>query len=431
MALSELILVGLNHKQAPVEVRELAAFEEGERLPFLEGLRASGLAEGAVLLCTCNRVELYADTASDDGGKGLVSTLMAGRQLDPAHRDLFYIRRGKDAVRHLFRVAAGLDSMILGEPQILGQVKDAYFQARDGGTLSTPLNLLFQKAFHVAKVVRTQTGIGQRPVTVSYAAYNLARGIFADLSTKRILLLGSGEMSRIVATHFVENGVGRVRVANRTYEHAVEFAKPFGAEVVPWEEFPKALIQSDIVVTSTGSQRPIILKPMMETVMKIRRWASLFIIDIAVPRDVEESVGKLDGLYLYDIDDLQEVADEGLAERKQKAADAEAMIQSELDLYARFIGHQDLSELIGSLMGWAGQVQDSELEEALRRLPELSPKQREIVRNTVRRVVHKILHAPITQVKRLVIEEDSAQALDLFRQLFPQNQEEKERGEGQ
>jgi len=421
--LSDLILVGVNHKKTPVELRECLAFGDGEKLPFLESLRASGRARGAVLLSTCNRVELYADPFEDATAEQIIDAVMEARGFPKDRRDLFYVEQHKEAVQHLFRVASGLDSMILGEPQILGQVKEAYALARDGGAVTTPLNLLFQKAFHVAKQVRTQTGIGERPVTISYAAFNLAHGIFQDLSTKRILLLGAGEMSRIVATHFVESGVKQVRVSNRTYEHGVEFARQFGAEVVRWEDFPKALIQSDIVISSTGAPRPIILRPMLETVMKLRRWASLFLIDIAVPRDVEEATGNLDGVYLYDIDDLQEVADEGLAERKKKATLAEAMIASELDLYARFLDHQGLSEVIGSVMGWAVKIQDTELEEALRKLGDLSPKQQEIVRNTVRRVVHKVLHAPITQVKRLVLEEEAANALHIFRELFPLDNE--------
>ena len=190
--------------------------------------------------------------------------------------------------------------------------------------------------------------------------------------------------------------------------------------MVAWEDFPKALIHSDIVISSTGATRPIILRPMLETVMKLRRWASLFLIDIAVPRDIEEAVGKLDGVYLYDIDDLQEVADEGLAERQKKATLAEAMIASELDLYARFLDHQGLSEVIGGRHGLGGaSIQDAEMEEALRKLGDLSPKQQELVRNTVRRVVHKILHAPVTQVKRLVLEEETANALQRLPRALP------------
>ncbi|MEW6757869.1 MAG: glutamyl-tRNA reductase [Acidobacteriota bacterium] len=418
--MSDLLLIGLNHTRAPVDVRECLAFADEEKGSFLRALSERGLAQGAVLLSTCNRVELYADVPEGADAGALLDLLESWRSPGrPFAADLFYVHRNREAVAHLFRVASGLDSMILGEPQIFGQVKDAYFLARDAGSVSASLNLLFQKAFHVAKQVRTETGIGQRPVTVSYAAFNLARGIFADLSQKRILLLGAGEMSRIVATHFVEHGVKNVRVANRTLERAREFAEAFGAEVVPWEDFPKALIHSDIVIASTGAPRPVILRPMAETVMKLRRWASLFLVDIAVPRDVEPEVGDLDGVYLYNIDALQQVADEGLEERKGRAAEAEAMIASELDLYARFLEHRQLSEVIQGLMGWVGRIQEAEVEEAFRKLGPLTSKQQDVVRNAVRRTVHKVLHAPITQVKRLVLEEEAAQALQIFKQLFP------------
>jgi glutamyl-tRNA reductase len=420
VALNDLLLLGLNHTRASVEVRECLAFSDDEKGPFLRSLLEKGLARGAVLVSTCNRVELYADVEAGNDGAALLSFLKGWRHPAVSFSDsLFYVKRNREAVQHLFRVASGLDSMILGEPQILGQVKEAYFLAREEGATSASLNLLFQKAFHVAKQVRTETGIGQRPVTVSYAAFNLARGIFADLPAKRILLLGAGEMSRIVATHFVEHGVRQVKVANRTLARAEEFARAFGAEVVPWEDFPKALIHSDIVITSTGAPRPILLRPMVETVMKLRRWQSLFLIDIAVPRDVEPEVGRLDGVYLYNIDALQEVADEGLAERKSRSAQAEAMIASELDLYARFLEHRQLSDVIQGLMAHAARIQEAEVEEAVRRLGPLTSKQRDIVRNAVRRTVHKLLHVPVTEIKRMVLEEDAAQALEVFRRLFP------------
>lgn len=429
MALSEIVLIGLNHKQAPVEVRERLAFAEAERVPFLKNLAGQAGAKGGVLLCTCNRVELYLDLVDGAKADTALALLLEARGVT-GHRGLFYVRRGGDLIRHLFAVASGLDSMILGEPQILGQVKDAYFLARDGGALTTPLNLLFQKSFHVAKKVRTETGIGERPVTVSYAAFNLARSIFEDLTTKRILILGAGEMSRILATHFFESGVRQVRVANRTYENAVAFAKPFGAEVVKWEEFPRALIQADIVISSTGAPDCIVHKAMVETVMKLRRNASLLLIDIAVPRDIDGAVGQLDGVYLYDVDDLQQVADEGLAERQKKAEHAGALVDQEVALYARFLEHQELSGLIEGVVAWAGAIQDAEVADALRRMGELTPKQQEIFRKTVHRVVHKLLHAPITQVKRLVVEEDAASAVAVFEQLFPLRASEPGEGEG-
>jgi glutamyl-tRNA reductase len=320
--------------------------------------------------------------------------------------------------------------MILGEPQILGQLKDAYFEARDGGVVSTALNLMFQKTFHVAKLVRTETGIGERPVTVSYAAFNLACNIFESLEEKRVLLLGAGEMMRIVATHFVETGVGKVTVANRTWERAVEFARLFGAEAVPWESFPDALPSSDIVIACTGAQRPVLTRAALERAMEERRWEATFVIDMGVPRDVEPGASDLDGLYLYDIDDLQQVADEGLAERRRKAEHADSLIDEEVELYGRFMAHQELSGAISAVVSWAGGIQEAEIREALHRLGDLNPRQQEVVRNAVRRVVHKILHAPITEVKRLVVEEKDDGALLHFKRLFAQERPRKARGAG-
>ncbi len=432
MALNEIALIGLNHKVAPVEVRERLAFQDEEALSFLKGLKEEGAVKGGVLLSTCNRVEFYADLGQGGSAESLVGTMVKARGLAESSRSLFYAKQGRNLISHLFGVAAGLDSMVLGEPQILGQVKDSYFLARDGGALTTQLNLLFQKAFHVAKKVRTETGIGERPVTISYAAFNLARSIFEDLATKRILILGAGEMSRILATHFFESGIRQVKVANRTRERALAFAKTFDAEVVPWETFPRAMVQSDIVISSTGAPSCIIHEAMMKTVMQLRRNASILIIDIAVPRDVEASVGKLDGAYLYNVDDLQEVADEGLEQRKRKAEEAEELIASEVEVYERYLEHQELSGIIEGVVAWANEIQETETGEALRRMGELTPKQQDVLRKAIHRVAHKILHNPITQVKRLVVEEDVSQASDIFRDLFrPREGQQEDEGDGQ
>jgi glutamyl-tRNA reductase len=430
VALSEIVLVGLNHKHAPVEVRERLAFSDEEKLPLLARLRDARGLGGAVLISTCNRVELYVDAPEGMEPGALAEELLRAKGLPAGKENLFYVHRQGEALRHLFRVACGLDSMVLGEPQILGQIKEAYFVARDGGVVSTALNLMFQKTFHVAKRVRSQTGIGERPVTVSYAAFSLACNIFESLEEKRVLLLGAGEMMRIVATHFVETGVGKVTVANRTFERAAEFARLFGAEALPWERFREALPASDIVIACTGAQRPILSMRDLERAMEARRWDPMFVIDMGVPRDVEPEASQLDGLYLYDIDDLQQVADEGLAERQRKAQIADNLIDEEVDLYGRFVAHQELSGAIAGVVAWAGAIQEAELEGALARLGALDERGREVVRNAVRRVVHKILHTPITEVKRLVIEEKDEEALPHFKRLFSAERAPKGRGAG-
>jgi glutamyl-tRNA reductase len=418
VALSELALVGLNHKLAPVEVRERLAFPEGEVAPFLEPLIQRSSLLGAVLLSTCNRVELYVDAPQGTPFEKIPAAILGARGLPEEFERYFYVHRGDEALRHLFRVACGLDSMILGEPQIFGQVKESYFLARNAGLLTTSLNLMFQKSFHVAKRVRTETGIGEGAVTISFAAFNLAKNIFESLVERNLLILGAGEMSRIVATHFVEAGVGRVYVANRTWDRAEEFARLFGAEAVPWEEFSESLPEVDVVISCTGAQRPILTREILHKAMRSRRWEPMLLIDIAVPRDIEPDASKIDGVYLYDIDDLQKVADEGMAERMRKAEAAEALMDSEVELYGRFLANQELSTLIAELVSWAGEVQESELQEVFRKLEGLADREQDLVRNAVRRVVHKILHPPITEVKRLVVEEEDERAVTHFQRFF-------------
>jgi glutamyl-tRNA reductase len=417
MALSQLFLVGLNHASAPVEIRERLAFTEEEKPIFLEGLKNKGVL-GAVLLSTCNRVELYTDISEGTNIESVIACMLENRGLPNVPGGHFYIKSGRDLVTHIFKVASGLDSMILGEPQILGQVKDAYFSSRNNGTITTALNLVFQRAMHVAKKVRTESGIGRQPVTVSYAAFNLAKSIFADLEAKKVLLLGAGEMIRIIATHFYSEGSKNVTVANRTYERALEFSSQFDAQVVPWEEFPRALIHSDLVITSTAASRPILLKPMMETVMKLRKWEPLLIIDIAVPRDTEESVGDIDGVYLYDIDDLQKVADQGLEERKKRSFIAGQMIEEEVALYGHFLEHRELSRLIESVVEKVNEIGETEIRTVLPKLDSISKEDEELIRKVVFRVVHKLIHSPITQLKKLVLEEERDETIEIFERFF-------------
>jgi glutamyl-tRNA reductase len=417
MALSELFLIGLNHASAPVEVRECLAFSEDEKPAFLEGLKSKGVL-GAVLLSTCNRVELYLDVPEGLNLEKIIAYMLENRKIPNVPGGHFYIKSGRELVSHIFRVASGLDSMILGEPQILGQVKDAYFSARSGGHITTPLNLVFQRTQYVAKKVRTESGIGRHPVTVSYAAFNLAKSIFSDLDSKKVLLLGAGEMIRIIATHFYNEGSKNVTVANRTYERALEFSIQFDARVSRWEDFPRALLHSDLVITSTAASTPIILKSMMETVMKLRKWEPLLIIDIAVPRDVEEGVADVDGVYLYDIDDLQKVADQGLEERKKRSMLADQMIEEEVALYGHFLEHRELPRIIENVVDRVNEIGENEIRGILPKLGGAGGENEELLRKVVYRVVHKLMHSPITQLKKLVLEEERDDAIEIFERFF-------------
>ena len=342
-------------------------------------------------------------------------------------REYFYLKSGRVVVSHIFRISSGLDSMILGEPQILGQVKEAYFLAKDSGNITTTLNLLFQRAMYVAKKVRSESGIGSEPVTVSYAAFNLAKSIFSDVSAKKVLLLGAGEMIRIVASHFYDEGSNNITVSNRTFERAVEFGKVFNAKVIKWEDFPKEIINSDLVITSTASPLPIIKKSLLETVMKIRKWKPLLIIDIAVPRDVERDAKDIDGLYLYDIDDLQQTADKGLEERTRRAKIGERMIEEEVALYGHFLEHRELPKLIESLVEEAHKIGEEEISSVLHKLK--VQEDEEHLRKAVFRVVHKLIHSPITQLKRLVLEEERDEAMEIFERFFLNEKKESKKGE--
>ena len=415
MALSEIFLIGLNHKSAPLDIREKIAFSEDEIVPFLNEIKREGVL-GGVLLSTCNRVELYIDLPSSKKPEDFLLHLLKKKNILESMRKYFYLKSGRDVVSHIFRISSGLDSMILGEPQILGQVKEAYFLAKDSGNITTTLNLLFQRAMYVAKKVRSESGIGSEPVTVSYAAFTLARTIFSDVSAKKVLLLGAGEMIRIVASHFYDEGSNNITVSNRTFERAVEFGKVFNANVIKWEDFPEEIINSDLVITSTASPLPIIKKSLLETVMKIRRWKPLLIIDIAVPRDVEKDAKDIDGLYLYDIDDLQKTADKGLEERKRRAQIGERMIDEEVALYGHFLEHRELPKLIESLVEEAHKIGEEEISSVLHKLK--VQEDEEHLRRAVFRVVHKLIHSPITQLKKLVLEEERDEAMEIFERFF-------------
>ncbi len=426
MALSEIFLIGLNHKSAPLDVREKMAFSEEEIVPFLNEIKNEG-ALGGVLLSTCNRVELYLDLPSSRTPEEFLLYLLKNKNISESMREYFYLKSGRVVVSHIFRISSGLDSMILGEPQILGQVKEAYFLAKDSGNITTTLNLLFQRAMYVAKKVRSESGIGSEPVTVSYAAFNLAKSIFSDVSAKKVLLLGAGEMIRIVASHFYDEGSNNITVSNRTFERAVEFGKVFNAKVIKWEDFPKEIINSDLVITSTASPLPIIKKSLLETVMKIRKWKPLLIIDIAVPRDVERDAKDIDGLYLYDIDDLQQTADKGLEERTRRAKIGERMIEEEVALYGHFLEHRELPKLIESLVEEAHKIGEEEISSVLHKLK--VQEDEEHLRKAVFRVVHKLIHSPITQLKRLVLEEERDEAMEIFERFFLNEKKESKKGE--
>jgi glutamyl-tRNA reductase len=400
-----LVLVGLNHKTAPVEVREcLAPAPQDLEGRLAELMDLDGVRE-ALMVATCNRVEVLAAVEDDGVEETIAAWLAEGKPLEPGQvMDSLYTHQGEEAVRHLFRVAASLDSLVVGEPQILGQIKDAYRAAAGGGTSRTVLNRLLHKTFQVAKRVRTETNIGGAAVSVSYAAVELAKKIFDDLHGLDALLVGAGEMAELAAENLIANGVERVLVANRTLERAVELAERLGhgesaGRAFSLEDLPEVLKQVDIVITSTGATEPVVTHDLAKKALKRRRGKPVFFIDIAVPRDVEPRVAELDGCFVYDIDDLTQVVEANRESRLGEAAQAERIVAEEVVKFNRWLNSLDVVPTIADLSQKADDIRAAELARTLHDLGGLNPEQEAALENLTRAMVKKLLHDPIMFLK--------------------------------
>ena len=419
-----LILVGLNHETAPVHLRERVGLSPEELdAALLSLIGADGMRE-AVILSTCNRTELIAVADGDESGESHLVSFLAKRAHVPDSelRHHLYQFWGLKAVEHIFRVACGLESMVLGEPQITGQVKDAFERAIELGTAGPRLSSVYRHTVQTVKQIRTQTEIARNAVSVSYVAVELARKVFGELKGKRALLVGAGEMCELAATHLKERGVAAVDVANRTVEKAEQLAVRFGGVPFPLTALAEALATADIVVSSTGSPEPVIRKSDMETVLRKRKSASLLIIDIAVPRDVEPEAGELPGVFLFDIDDLQKVIEANREKRRKAAEKAAQLIDRRVREYEKWRRMQDINPVIIELRQNVEAMRKDELEKSLKHLPGCS----EAVRNELDRlsnsIVNKMLHQPITELKRAAREENLEGGLvSFFRSIFKLN----------
>lgn len=416
----ELYLVGLNYKTAPVEVRERFALTDPQVLE--KGVvPLDGAIRECVILSTCNRVELLAVARDPDCGDALLDHWARARgETAAALKPYVYVHKHADAVRHLFAVASSLDSMVLGEPQILGQLKDAYRAALQNNTSGVILNRLLHKAFSVAKRVRTETAIASSAVSISYAAVELARKIFDDMRETQAMLIGAGEMAELAATHLVNAGIASIRVANRTHERAVQLAAQYGGEAVAFDDLARHLAQVDIVISSTGANEPIIRARDMREVLRKRRNKPMFFIDIAVPRDIDPDVNGLDNVYLYDIDDLKEVVEENLAGRREEAARARIIVAEETEIFCSWLKSLDLQPTIVDLIRKGESIAQAELERSLKRLGPLPEESREILAAMLSSVVKKLNHEPIMFLKRHFAEEKDAGArhISLVRRIF-------------
>ncbi len=423
-----LLAFGINHNTASLDIRERVAFSPESVTQALGKLCALPLVDEAIILSTCNRTEIYAHVAGetvagevDMAARQIQQWLAEHHQLPVVALDTSrYWHDGKQAAEHMMRVACGLDSLVLGEPQILGQVKSAYSVACDAGTVGRYLHDVFQQVFAVAKRVRTETAIGENPVSVAYAAVSLARQIFSDLKQDTALLIGAGETIELVARHLREQGIGQIIVANRTLERAAELAERFSAEAILLADIPEQLHRADVVITSTASQLPLLGKGAVESALKKRKHRPMFMVDIAVPRDIEPEVGELDDVYLYSVDDLSEVIDENRRSREGAAQEADGIIATGVERYVRSLRALDSVATIRAYREQSENIRNQELEKALRNLQSgASPEQ--ALKQLARGLTNKLIHAPTTRIKEAGAAGDS-QLMDLSQKLFALNQ---------
>ena len=417
-------LIGVNHNTAPVEVRERLAIRES-RLPeaLQQFIRHPGVEEG-LILCTCNRVELLARTRN--GSADLRGFLHNYFHLEPSDLEShLYDYSETEAVRHLFRVASSLDSMVVGEAQILGQVKEAYATARAIGAVNSQLDLLLTRAFAVAKRVRTETSVGSSAVSVASVAVELAKKIFGSLQGKHVYLVGAGKMSELAARHLQAHGAASIFVANRTYEKAVQLAAKFNGEAIHFSEIYNTCDRADIVITSTGAPVAIFRRQHGEMFLSRRRNRPMFFIDIAVPRDVDPEMNKLDGIFVYDIDDLQQAVSSHVADRKKEAERAEAIINAEVERFQARLQTLEVAPTIVSLQDHLETIRQAEIDRVRGRLGPLSPEQELAVEALTRGIVNKIMHTPVTALKTAARESEATTLIDLVRRLFNLQEQEK------
>jgi glutamyl-tRNA reductase len=413
-----LIVIGVNHQSAPVEVRERFAVPE-ERLPeALKTLASQPGIEEAMIVSTCNRVELVARVASAEADIHGVMQKLYG--FDPRiYREYLYEYRERDAVRHVFRVASSLDSMVIGEPQILGQVKEAYATARAVGTVNSQLDALCSRAFAVAKRIRSETAIATSAVSIASVAVDLAKKIFGHLDGKSVYLVGAGKMCELAARHLLAHGANRIFVGNRTPERAAALAQKFNGEALAFDQLYDTVDRADIVITSTGAPHTIFRKEHGEKFLSRRRNRPMFFIDIAVPRDVDPEMNKLDGIFLYDIDDLQQVVASHISDRRLEANRAEAIVQVEVDKFEARLQTLEVVPTIVSLQEHLETVRQAEIDRVRGRLGTLTPEQELAVEALSRGIINKILHTPIATLKSAAREtSDSTTVIDLVRKLF-------------
>ncbi len=414
----KVLVIGVNHKTANVEVREKLAFNGPKLEEGVFGLRKIPEVKEVAVLSTCNRVELYAcvnNTAvAADHIKDFLSEFHQLQRSD--FEKSLYLHGDYEAIRHIFRVSSSLDSMVLGEPQILGQIKDAFDFALSKKTTGVLLNKLMKKAISTAKRVRTETRIAENAVSISFAAVELAKKIFTNLTGKSFMLMGAGEMAELAARHLVNNGVTDVMVVNRTYERGCELASEFNGKAVKWEDFLHELVHADIIICSTGAPTYVLHREQMHKVMKERKHRPVFVIDISVPRNIDPEINKEDSVYLYSVDDLQDVVDTNIHGRKMEAEKAEKIIDEEVDKFIRWMSSLDSVPTIVALRQRAEEIKREELEKFKNRFPDMDDEKTKSVEYLTTAIVNKLIHPPTVALKE--DSEDRDELIAMIKKLY-------------
>lgn len=410
-------LIGVNHKSAPLEVRERLAIPESKLPDCCRDLAAYPGIEEGMIISTCNRVEVITHTTNGTADlRGFLHDhfRLKAEDLDPH----LYEFREKDAVRHVFRVASSLDSMVVGEAQILGQVKEAYATARAVGAVRGQLDQLFSRAFAVAKRVRTETAVGSSSVSIASVAVELAKKIFGTLQGKNVFIVGAGKMSELAARHLMAHGCASIFVANRTYERAIGLAQRFNGQAIKFEDLYNSCDRADIVITSTGAPHAIFRREHGEQFLSRRKNRPMFFIDIAVPRDVAPQMAELDGIFVYDIDDLQQAVAGHIADRRKEAEQAEAIIASEVEKFEVRAHTLDVVPTIVSLQDHLETIRQAEIDRVRGRMGSLTPEQEMAVEALTRGIINKVMHTPITTLKSAAKESEATTVIDVVRRLF-------------
>ena len=417
----EIIIVGLNHRTAPIEIREKLSISDAQLREALIRLKScNGIDEG-LILSTCNRVEVCAVVQQIQTGFQRIKEFFEDQQVDRPSKEWvssLYLYSAQEAIRHIFRVASSLDSMVVGEPQILGQLKEAFEIAMRQKATGVILNKVFRKAISVAKRVRTETKIAENAVSVSFAAVELAKKIFGRLEGKEVMLLGAGEMAELAVRHLIDNGVKNVMITTRNFDNAIELAKRFNGLPIRLEEFPRYLAEADILICSTGATHYVITGEHIERAIQRRKNRPVFLIDISVPRNIDPDVNRIDNVYLYDIDDLQTIVDANLEGRQKEALKAEEIVSEELAAMDRWLKSLEVVPTITALRTKAEEIRRTELNKFISKLGTLTPEEREVVEGLAASIVNKLLHSPLVVLKDEANSSNGAMYVEAVRRLF-------------